>query len=368
MKSLICILLILFGGSLFITENDLPKNPPKYLEFKLADGQIARAEKAFIFDNPDTLLDHQMYAILDKQDIPVLYYADIRTPVCIDGLCKLLYIEMYWDLTGEYVGYGVHPDQKLSKYDHDYFEEENYEKLHSLLQDPYSVIGRRELKGLYDIQTERTEKIKFKGKEIDGVSGATRKEVKNSIVEGALYSCYTLWRLAYGDAVIKIKDRLPSIYNPEVENYFLSSGWENYNMHAARHLPKVKFGPNLGTLISVVKTVNPVSRSYILKKIPKELFAEQQVTSDLYPYFSDFDFNSKTLLLEALVHAEPQNLVTLADQLTGLSKNQLMIYFDQLRLHPDLQTESLKYILRSQTSDKSFSNAYLVRSFLEELK
>lgn len=368
MKSLVYILLILFGGTLFTLDTNLPKNPPKFLKLELAGKQMAKAEEAFKFSNPDTLIDHQMYTLLNKENIPIMYYADIQTPVCIDGLCKPLYIEMYWDLTGEYLGYGVHPNQKLSKYDHDYFEEENYVKLHSLLSDPYSVVGRRDLGDLYDIQTERTEKIKFKGKEIDGVSGATRKEVKNSIVEGALYSCYTLWRLAYGDAVVKINDQLPEIYNPELEHYLLAANWENYNMHAARKLPSEKFEDNLSSLVNIIRSVKPVSRSYLLKKMPQRLFASKEVTSSLYAHFKTFDFNSKTLLLEALADAEPQSLDIVADQLSGLSKNQLKIYFDQLRQHPASQTESLKNKLNSQISDKAFSNAYLVESFLKEIE
>lgn len=349
-------------------DDNLPKNTPKYLELGLGDNGLVKAEKAFVFSNPDTLIDHQMYTLLNEENIPIMYYADIQTPVCIDGSCKPLYIEMYWDLTGEYIGYGVHPEQKLSKYDHDYFEEENYDKLHSLLSDPYSVVGRRDLKSLYDIKTERTEKIKFKGKEIDGVSGATRKEVKNSIVEGALYSCYTLWRLAYGDAVLKIQDRLPSIYNPELENYLLNSSWGNYEMHAVKNLPAEKFDHHLKSIIRIIRSSNPISRSYILKKTPKELFVKEEISNELYPHFNEFDFNSKTLLLESLSHADPVNLFVVSDQLSGLSKNQLKIYFDLLRQHPVNQTEALKQNLKRQTTDRAFNNAHLVRSFLVELE
>jgi len=367
MKSLICWIFILLLSPLFFSGDRLPINSPKFLELNLSDKQVAIAEEIFFFNNPDTLIDHQMYILKDEDNLPLLYYADIQTPVCIDGICKPLFIELYWDLIGDYIGYGVYPDELLSKYDHEVFEDENYEKLHALLGDSYSIIGRRHLRGLYDIQQERAEKIKFKGKEIDGVTGATKKEVKNTIVEGALYSCYTLWHIAYGDAMRKIKDQLPNLYNEDVEDYFLDSDYENYNIYAAKHLPVSRFGSNLKPLIKIIKSANPLSRSYILKKMPKELFGRSELTEELFPHFSQLDFNSKTLLLQSLQHAQPENLAILAGQLSGLSKNQLKMYFDQLKQHPDVLDAALIDKLKQEANEDQFHNAYLVQSFVDEL-
>lgn len=368
MKSLTCWILILFSSTLFLSENRLPTNPPKFLKLNLADKQITKAEEAFIFSNPDTLIDHQMYLLKDENNLPLIYYSDINTPVCIDGICKPLFIEMYWDLTGEYIGYGVYPDQLLSKYDHDNFEEQNYNKLHALLSDEHSVIGRRNLRGLYDIQQERTEKIKFKGKEIDAVTGATKTEVKNSIVEGALYSCYKLWHIAYGDAEQQIKDQLPKIYNENVENFFLESDWGNYNTYAAKSLSPDRFHAKLNPLIKIIRSASPISRAYILKKMPKEVFGRSEMTAELFPFFGELDFNSKTLLLEALQYAQPENLELLAGQLSGLSKNQLHMYFAQLNKNPDLVNTQLINKLKLEANEPLFHNAYLVRSYVDDIK
>lgn len=368
MKSILYIIILLGGGSIFFTTNNLPKNPAKYLNLNIASDQMFKAEKAFVFSNPDTLLDHQMYVIQNSKGTPLLYYADIKTPVCIDNICKPLYIEMYWDLTGEYIGYGEYPDQLLSKYDHDDFEEENYEKLHNLLSDAHSIIGRRNLRGLYDIQTQRTETIKFKGQEIDGVTGATKKEIKSTIVEGALYSCYTLWHIAYGDAIQKIKSRLPSMYDTQLENYFLSSDWLNYNMYATKNLPANKYETHLKDIIKIIKSANPISRSYILKKMPKEIYSHHAITQTLYPHFSEFDFNSKSILLQSLSHANPTSYLSIAEQVSGLSKNQLKIYFNLLKKNPALITAPLKEKLKIQSKNDNFINAYVVQSFLNEIE
>ena len=81
---------------------------------------------------------HQMYLLSDKEGYPLFFYSDIYTPVCIDNICKPIQIEIYLNLLGEYVGFALDKDQPLTKFDHEEFEPDDYEKFHKLLKRNHS--------------------------------------------------------------------------------------------------------------------------------------------------------------------------------------------------------------------------------------
>ena len=364
MKLSIIISLIFIGG-VFVTNTDsIPNNTPKHLSVDVDWESITTSEEVFSFQNRDTLISHTMRLLRNDAGLPLLYYADILTPVCIDGLCKPVYVEMYWDLFGQYAGYGEYPDKLLSKFDHDDFEEEDYVKLNDLLADSHSILGRRRLGQLYDISQERKVMIKFKGQEVDGVSGATKKEIKTAIVEGALYSCYTLWHLAYGEAALKIKDRLPKIYNDALRDQFLSSTHDAYQMYGVEHLEKSEFKNQINNLTQILKTCRPITRKYTLKKMPKELFGEALMVDRLYSNISDIDFNARTLLINNLRHSNVNAALALSTQLDVMSKNQLKNYLDQVNEIPKFQTPDILSNLERSTSQQNFAYAFMVKEFL----
>lgn len=360
------VLLVIWA--LIIYKNGLPNNPPKHLGLEVDWQRMAKSEAVFLFKNPDTLLTHQMHLLRDQNDLPLLYYANIQTPVCIDGLCKPLHIEMYWDLVGQYVGYGVYPEEGLTKFDHEVFEPGDYLKLHQLLLNPHSILDRRKVSDLYDIGKERKKQITFKGKEVDGISGATKKEVKTTVVEGALYSCYTLWHLAYGNAAEKIKNHLPAIRSDSLANYFLQSGYEAYQMDALKQLSLTDFQEKIDLLIPILKNGKPLIRAYILKKLPKPLFGHPLFVAEVYQNFSDLDFNSRTLLINHLQYSKPDVAIALSKQLTIMSENQLNTFLKQLESHQKFQMESVMNNLRKYAEDKNFTYSYLVQQFLETTK
>ena len=86
-----------------------------------------------------------------------------------------MHIRLYWTLLGEYAGFDRYVDLPLTKHDHDEFKEEDYQKLHSLLKDPNSVLRRRTIDELVEKPKQRT----VNG--VDALSGATIAEVKESV-------------------------------------------------------------------------------------------------------------------------------------------------------------------------------------------
>ena len=340
-------------------------DPLHFMMSKEYEAAVKR-EAIFTFQGKDTLLSHQVFLLSDEEGFPLLYYADILTPVCIDNICKPMSIEIYWNLLGAYVGYGIFPEEPLTKFDHDLFEEADYKKLHKLLLDRHSILDRRALSDLFDADLAANEKVKFKGQEVDAVSGATKKEIKESVVEGALYSCYTIWHIVHGEAAQKMARKLEQIYTPLIGEYFLYSSYQNYQMYALKHFDAAAFVSYLPRILEIFGDAKPVTRRYILKKLPKASWAEEKTSIQLYQGFADLDINSQTLLINNLEHAHPTVVELLANGVSSMTKNQLRAYLKHLTLRSEYKREVIWAKLEKVVEARQYSYYYLIEDFLKE--
>ena len=125
---------------------------PKPLFFEMGEEyrKVAQEQEVFLFRGKDSLPEHQMLLLSDSAGNPLLFYADIYTPVCIDNICKPVQIEVYWDLLGEYVGFALQKDQPLTKFDHEEFDSSDYLKLHQLLLNKKSILRDKKLSDFYE--------------------------------------------------------------------------------------------------------------------------------------------------------------------------------------------------------------------------
>jgi len=167
----------------------------------------------------------------DDAGNPAMYHAYVFTPVCEDDLCKPVYINLYWDLLGNYLRYEVPLDQPLTKLDHVVFTPEDYDKLHDVLQDSESLLKDYQIEELVESATNARP-----GGDVDGVTGATAKSLQAVVIPGALYTCYTLWHIVHGrvrDTIASVTDSLAS---PALLSLFLRSGNYRYQHYALDRL------------------------------------------------------------------------------------------------------------------------------------
>ena len=307
-----------------------------------------------------------MNLIFDKDSLPLFYYADILTPVCIDKICKPLYLELYWDLLGNYVGYGEYEEELLSKYDHESFDPQDYLKLHELLSNPHSKIERKKISDLYDVDKKREKTIQFKGKDVDGITGATKLEIKQSVVEGALFSCFTLYHLTYGSAQTKIKKSTALIYNEDVSEDFLNSKNKYYHEYAIKKLPAEKFEEKISSIVSMFKIANPLNRSVILKKLPKSIFSHPIVTETLYNDLEKWDRNSRTLLIKNIAFADTTAFISVSEKMEYLTKNQILKFLNHLDAQENNDQDIIKKNLQLFSENPISSYGYLVKEYLEK--
>lgn len=314
----------------------------------------------------DSLLFHQLELLSDSQGNPLLFYSNIHTPVCIDGSCKPMYIEVYWNLVGDYVGYGVFEEELLTKFDHELFEKADYERLHTLLLDKNSILKRKELSDLFDVNAKPAEKITYQGKEVDAVSGATKKEIKESVVEGALYSCFTIWHLVHGEVRNKMRQHTDSVYTLELADYFLNSEYGAYQLYAIQQMDSLMMAHSLPRLLEICTGAKPLTRIYLLKKLPRSLWSKGAVSEQLFPAFAELDVNTQTLLLKKLEYADPVVLERLSAQGALMTKNQLKMYLAFLRLQPKPLLPAILANLKSLVASQQHPYGYLIAEFLNE--
>lgn len=338
---------------------------PLHMHMEKEWQEVAQQQEMGEFYNPDSSLSHPLVLLTNDQQEPLLFYADILTPVCIDGTCKPVYIELYWNLIGNYVGYGIDQTQPLTKFDHDNFIAADYEKLHQLLLDNNSVLSRRKLEDLFDADVQPEKKVTYKGVEVDAVTGATRKEIKDSVIEGALYSCYTLWHLVHGQVRHKIEDYLRSIYSRELGDSLLYSNYPDYQFYALKNMEAVEYHRHLPQLAHIFKEREPLIRNYILKKLPKEVWKEAHFSEELYSAFSKIDLNSRTLLLKNLSHANLNAATLLSEQVSKMTRNQLKMYLQFLEEDESRLSPTIKANLAQIASKEEYTFTYLISAFLE---
>ncbi|MET2985603.1 hypothetical protein [Aureibaculum conchae] len=365
-KPLFIIILIFIG---FQSKKDY--NP---MFFNMTDEwrEITKDEPVFEFliksldTTYNTSMSHQVRLLSNNKGEPRLFFSDIETPVCADGECKLAKIKIYWNLLGNYVGYGIDGTYPLTKFEHDPFEKADYEKLHKLLLDDNSILKRRKMSDLIDEVPVSKPDIVF-GR-IDAVSGATKKEVKESVVKGGLYSCHTLWHIVHGEVKRKIKTYLESIQSEALNNYFLYSPYKDYQLQALKQLDKEKFGRDATQIINIFKTNDAATRNYILKKIPNNFLSNQNTSYQLYSLFPDVDINSRTLLIEKIKIANPNVVYILSNYLDSMTKNQLNQYLKYLQEDSKKINKEVKSNLIKASKNKEYVYNYLIKQFLKNAK
>ena len=178
---------------------------------------------AYSGDGPEDVITPIKFDIklIEEGDFPTGYQGEIMTPVCMDGLCQRVHILIYWDLLGNYQSYELPEGEMLTKTEHEPFSKNDYQKLHEILKKPHLLLQDFDIEKLLKSETLR------KVEETDGYTGATAGTLRDHIVEGAVYSSYTLWHLVHGRIVDSLYSHtISELLDDDLFIRFLSSDKE----------------------------------------------------------------------------------------------------------------------------------------------
>lgn len=141
----------------------------------------------------DTIAWDTIYQVRAATGIPVSYFRKIQAPVCFDNKCRMLNIIVHWNVTGRYLGFELPTGEYLSKAEHEPFVFAEYERMHSILSDPFSPLGEIAYNELVPVKSPVSA-------EIDAVSSPTAKNLLEFVVGGAAFTTYKLWHIVHGTA------------------------------------------------------------------------------------------------------------------------------------------------------------------------
>lgn len=219
------------------------------------------------------------------------FYMDVESVVCGSQVCKVDIVRLFWDELGQFTKLKMLNNSALEKNEGILFTKEDYNKLDVILSDVNSP-----LQNFYKHELVNDSHANA----ADAYSGATVVINNNAIVEGAVWTCYTLWHWANGDVVSQIREITSSNYKNEALKAFLQSSNINYRVFALEQCIAKK-------LVQSDYLNQVVSMSFTSKKEVELMLAYLEfVNADAYgksihKLFKIYNKNQRVLLLNALI-------------------------------------------------------------------
>ncbi len=274
----------------------------------------------FLFENEKEPFDNSSFIqlsdstefdispVFDSLDMLKGYQSYLFTPICEEDKCYAVEIDFYWDQIGRFVRYDTIPGQPLTKLDHDPFLASDYAKLMAILRNRNSVLRNYKKEEL--VQDTRTS-------EVDGTTGATIQEVKDNVIEGAVYSCYTLWHIAHGTAVDRIqKSTLNKLSKPLVQQ-MISQRDQEINYFLISHFTAEEFEEYLPEVLKTIEYGEGYYPKNAIEFMPENVVSDSLVQDFFVKNFNQFNYFSQLALLKKL---SPE---TLSKELALVIKNEL---------------------------------------------
>ncbi len=312
-------------------------------------------------------LQYTLQLVFDREGNPSHFYREIFTPVCFTGECKPVYINFYWDLLGNYVKYDLPVREVLTKMDHDEFTEDDYVKLQEILSNPSSLLGDVAIEDLVSTGTDNL------ADSVDAKTGATPKTIKREVIEGAVYTCYTLWHIAYGKiAVDKMRKVTESVKTPELLHRFLQSNNHHYQYWAVDKVldndgtPQHAFA---GDIKLIIEGDNIFLSRNVLQKLNPRFFDQLPEQDWLLSLYNKKSYPMQLAILRRLeaVELQPATLTSLAGFIPQSNQEQLALilglFSRQARLS-DSHQRQLSDLLLSMPEEKSEK----IGGFLEQIR
>jgi len=307
----------------------------------LKNKKVEKIREFRIVEN-DTLT-YTLKLQLDDSGRPKYFFRNIFTPVCYTNECKPVYINFYWDLLGNYERYDLPEGKVLTKIDHDEFKLEDYEKLQDILSKQNSIFADLQME---DLITKGTDNL---SDSVDAKTGATLKTIKNEVIDGAVYTCFTLWKIAYGKAVPEMLKITESYQNDQLLHSFLTGKNYHYQYWAMEKViqkdGKVSksFEPDIE---KIIEGKNLFTARAALQKAGNEFFSKPQKQNWLWEVFQSASYPIQIAILKKLLTIPLNQTLTekIADDIAKSNKEQRKLKIGVLKNQHRLSAKSRKIL------------------------
>ena len=210
--------------------------------------------------------------IQNEVGLSIEYNMDVYSVICLEDVCKIIPVKLYWNNIGVYQKYELAKGETLEKYEADLFAPEDYIKLQIILSDINSPFKEVYIDEILTVPDEHGDE------DLDAVSGATALELdEKDTVPGAALTCYTLRHWANGEVVSKIKNQTgASVSEEQLQDFILNEN--NTYFHVALNALEKRDSytkPLIKTIIEKVlndKSLLRTAFNYFKKSSPELYF------------------------------------------------------------------------------------------------
>lgn len=302
----------------------------------------AQTIREFTITENDTT-SYVLKLALDESGQPLYFFRNVFTPVCLTGECKPVYINFYWDLLGNYNRFDFPPGQVLTKMDHKEFQPADYDKLQAILSKPNSLLKEVSMDDLVGKGTENL------ADSVDAKAGATLKTVKNEVIDGAVYTCYTLWHIAHGKVVGEMEKITESYRSDALLHRFLTGNNHHYQYWAMDRVidqtgtVSEAFHPDM---LGIIRGKNLFTARYALQKISNRYFADSPQQLWLWEAYQTAGYPLQIAILKKLATIPFQDALAerISQQLVNTNKEQFTLMLNLLAAQPKLPTKALQHL------------------------
>ncbi|WP_157373448.1 hypothetical protein [Algoriphagus terrigena] len=309
------LMIVLVGSSGVVSDAVRELKNVKYQNELTLNFPVAKINEKKIYDEVEKR-NVTLYQYISEDGFPVYYSRSVHTGVCYDNQCKLLDITLYWNPTGRYLGFELPENEFLSKDDHVPFTEEEYVRLNQLLSDPSLPLGQF-------TYNQIAAKSKASLYNVDGVSGATSKDVLEYVIKGSAYTTYTIYELVYGTSQTEVEAWTNDMMNDEFLRTMITEApyqdklWAIDLMHGRLS----DFPKSREIVLDLMGSADySLAEKCLNSLVPKDLFYTD-VQNKLMDNFQSFDFGMRSRAVELLKDApqiSPEVVVKLNGQLSGM--------------------------------------------------
>ena len=230
-------------------------------------------------------------AEFDSNGLIDRYSANISTPVCEVDKCYTIDIKFTWDLLGRFISYDTINGKGLTKLDHIPFTEADYQRLAQILSTSNSPLKNYNKEEL--VKNTRSS-------EIDGVTGATIQEIKENVIEGAVYSCYTLWHIAQGSVVDSIQHVTASMLEKRLVSKLVNQHDQDINYFLINQFSDDDFIHYNAQILEMIGQSQGYFAKNAIEKMPAEALQQEMVQFYFAENFDQLNYYAQVALLKKL--------------------------------------------------------------------
>jgi hypothetical protein len=217
--------------------------------------------------------------------------ARVFTPVCEVDKCYAIQVDFYWDVTGRFHHYDTIPGQGLTKLDHIPFTDHDYVKLNYILSNPNSPLASYTKEELVrDVRSS----------EIDGFTGATINEIKETVIGGAVYSCHTLWHIAHGAVKDSIQKVTRKMFNKDLVGKLVNQKDQEINYFLIDNFSAMDFTKYLPEVLKTIEDGEGYFAKNAIEKMPAEVLTDSLSQRFFATNFSEINYFAQVALLKKL--------------------------------------------------------------------